>query len=72
MCGIAGFSGDFGVNLFTRMNGKLSRRGPAGSGVFHLPAKGIGLAHRRLSIIDLSPLWESAHVGYHKASFDRF
>ena len=55
MCGIAGFSGDLGLDLLTRMNGKISHRGPDDSGVCHLPANGIGLAHRRLSIIDLSP-----------------
>ncbi|MBU6435844.1 MAG: asparagine synthase (glutamine-hydrolyzing), partial [Nitrospirae bacterium] len=55
MCGIAGFSGDLGLDLLTRMNGKISHRGPDGSGVCHLPENGIGLAHRRLSIIDLSP-----------------
>ena len=55
MCGIAGFSGALGLDLLTRMNGQISHRGPDDSGVCHLPAKGIGLAHRRLSIIDLSP-----------------
>jgi asparagine synthase (glutamine-hydrolysing) len=37
------------------MSELVSHRGPDDSGLLHLPNKGIGLAHRRLSIIDLSP-----------------
>lgn len=55
MCGIAGFSGSFAQELLTRMNAAIAHRGPDGDGHFLLPAEGIGLAHRRLAIIDLSP-----------------
>jgi asparagine synthase (glutamine-hydrolysing) len=55
MCGIAGFSGDFEPALLDRMNGAQAHRGPDDAGVLHLPELRVGLAHRRLSIIDLSP-----------------
>jgi asparagine synthase (glutamine-hydrolysing) len=54
MCGIAGFYGDFNPALLPRMAAALAHRGPDGEGLWHSPALGIGLAHRRLSIIDLS------------------
>lgn len=56
MCGIAGFSGRFQPDLADRMGEMLSHRGPddAGSGVFACGDFRVGLAHRRLSIIDLS------------------
>lgn len=57
MCGIAGFSGadvtpDAARPLLARMIGTLAHRGPDGFG-FHAEA-GVGLAHARLSIIDLA------------------
>jgi len=57
MCGIAGLfdlSGRkiFDLDLLKRMNNKQIRRGPDDEGYFISP--GVGLAHRRLSIIDLS------------------
>ena len=57
MCGIAGFSGadvrpDEAHPLLRRMIHTLAHRGPDGFG-FHAD-DGIGLAHARLSIIDLS------------------
>ena len=55
MCGIAGFSGAFGLDLLVRMGERIAHRGPDGSGVFHDQTGGIGLAHRRLAILDLSP-----------------
>ena len=55
MCGIAGFSGDFEAALLERMNGAQSHRGPDDSDVLFLPEVRVGFAHRRLSIIDLSP-----------------
>ena len=55
MCGICGYFGD-GARLpgdaLERMNRTLERRGPDDSGVFQAP--GVGLAMRRLSIIDLA------------------
>ncbi len=56
MCGIAGFSGEFSKDLLEKMSRRISHRGPDDSGDYFLRDKGIGLAHRRLSIIDLSPL----------------
>lgn len=57
MCGIAGFTGpdvtpDAARPLLARMIHTLAHRGPDGYG-FHA-APGIGLAHARLSIIDLA------------------
>ncbi len=56
MCGIAGFSGDFSNDLLISMNDKISHRGPDDKGHFYDSAAGIGIAHRRLSIIDTSEL----------------
>ena len=55
MCGIAGFSGEFDQALLERMNAALAHRGPDDAGIEYLADDAIGLAHRRLSIIDLSP-----------------
>ena len=55
MCWIAGFSGDYDGSLLGRMAAVLSHRGPDDQGLEFLPETRIGLAHRRLSIIDLSP-----------------
>lgn len=61
MCGITGFMVpifDTSSNLrdvLTRMTNRLSHRGPDDSGVWLDEAAGIGLGHRRLSILDLSP-----------------
>lgn len=59
MCGIAGFwqlSQDNADPLETLscMGATLAHRGPDDSGLFHDDATGIGLAFRRLSILDLS------------------
>ena len=63
MCGIAGFSGDFDADLLPRMSEAMSHRGPDDDGVYLDPGHAVGLAHRRLSIIDLSarghqPMWD--------------
>lgn len=58
MCGIAGFSwypASTGAELSLTL-GALSHRGPDDSGLFEDASSGVGLAHRRLSIVDLSPL----------------
>jgi asparagine synthase (glutamine-hydrolysing) len=60
MCGIAGFV-DTGVNahsarvLLRRMSDTLVHRGPDASGYHFEETIGVGFAHRRLSIVDLSP-----------------
>jgi len=54
MCGIAGFSGRFDPAVLSAMSAAIAHRGPDGDGVFSDPEAGIGLAHRRLAIIDLS------------------
>ncbi len=54
MCGIAGFVGPWTESLLAAMSRALRHRGPDGEGSFHDSGAGIGLAHRRLSIIDLS------------------
>src|SRR5437879_1752093 len=64
MCGIAGFSGHFDRALLDRMSAVIRHRGPDDADVAFMPQEGIGLAHRRLSIIDLSsagrqPMWDT-------------
>jgi len=58
MCGIIGFISKDNFNYFKRMLPQavlsLHHRGPDDSGFFYDDEMGIGLAHRRLSIIDLS------------------
>ena len=59
MCGIAGFLStgvarpDKGV--LRAMGDALAHRGPDASGIFLSPDGRVGLSHRRLSILDLSP-----------------
>src|SRR5690554_6734832 len=65
MCGIAGFWGSFERGLLGRMNKVIAHRGPDGAGQFFDGDVGLGLAHRRLSIIDLSdaghqPMWDAS------------
>lgn len=60
MCGIAGFwqskpGAEHPFELLNRMGVALAHRGPDDSGAFHDDAVGIGIAFRRLSILDLSP-----------------
>jgi asparagine synthase (glutamine-hydrolysing) len=62
MCGIAGIIGrvdEANRAALVRMNDAMNHRGPDGHGVWHSPPdeRGWGalLAHRRLSILDLSP-----------------
>jgi len=56
MCGITGFSGVFELSLMQSALNVIAHRGPDDSGVFNDQVAGIGLGHRRLSILDLSPL----------------
>ncbi len=64
MCGIGGFSGNFEPDLLSGMSRVMAYRGPDDQGVWFDQSVGIGLCHRRLAIIDLSPLgrqpmWDS-------------
>ena len=54
MCGIVGYSGNFNPELLPRMSFKVAHRGPDDSGIWINNSEKIGLAHRRLSILDLS------------------
>jgi asparagine synthase (glutamine-hydrolysing) len=61
MCGFAGFAGlpvrpDDASRLLRRMAGSLVHRGPDDEGVWFEAAAGVGFAHRRLAIQDLSPM----------------
>ncbi|GMU25345.1 asparagine synthase (glutamine-hydrolyzing) [Patescibacteria group bacterium] len=57
MCGIAGMITKYGAppdeGMLRRMTSLLAHRGPDGEGVWAAP--GVGLGHRRLAIIDVSP-----------------
>lgn len=60
MCGIAGFvhlgsTNDASVSQLTTMLGTLQHRGPDDSGIWVNAEQGVGLGHRRLSVLDLSP-----------------
>lgn len=60
MCGIAGYWGpqepkDTNEQILRRMAESLRHRGPDSSGVWSSPKAGVGLAHARLAIVDLSP-----------------
>jgi asparagine synthase (glutamine-hydrolysing) len=58
MCGIAGILSDRPVEpaIVRRMTDPIAHRGPDDEGAWIDPAAGVGLGHRRLSIVDLSPL----------------
>lgn len=71
MCGLAGFfrpgaplDAAAAGRALTAAGAAMAYRGPDASGVKVLPDHGLGLAHRRLSILDLDPRsdqpWESA------------
>lgn len=59
MCGIAGFlstgAARPGEEILRAMGDALAHRGPDASGSFLSPDGRVGLSHRRLSILDLSP-----------------
>ncbi len=55
MCGIAGFyNQDWTKDQVQQMTDCLQHRGPDAGGVFYDDETGVGLGHRRLSILDLS------------------
>jgi asparagine synthase (glutamine-hydrolysing) len=57
MCGIAGIlaADRLDEGLLRRMAGSIAHRGPDDEGIWLDSEAGIGFAHRRLSIVDLSP-----------------
>ena len=55
MCGIVGYFGSFVPEFLAKANELQSHRGPDADGIWFDVGAGIGLAHRRLSILDLSP-----------------
>lgn len=61
MCGIAGLTSLSGQTVaragaaLNTMGRLIAHRGPDGSGTWTNPSSSVGLAHRRLAIIDLSP-----------------
>jgi asparagine synthase (glutamine-hydrolysing) len=62
MCGIAGILNGGHRELLARMSDVIAHRGPDDAGLQWFPDSASGLAHRRLSIIDLSdaghqPMW---------------
>jgi asparagine synthase (glutamine-hydrolysing) len=56
MCGISGFVGAYSPDELSAMNDVIAHRGPDDTDSYWDKNDGIGLAHRRLSIIDLSPM----------------
>lgn len=61
MCGLSGFlelfptgSAESSTAALVKMSDAIVSRGPDGSGIWLSAAEGIGLTHRRLSILDLS------------------
>ena len=78
MCGIAGFwqtkrQAEIPAEILLRMGTALKHRGPDDSGVFYDELTGVGLVHRRLSILDLSPAGHqpmSSHSGRYLIIFN--
>jgi asparagine synthase (glutamine-hydrolysing) len=70
MCGIAGFVSPSGFGLdsarsaLQAMSVEIRHRGPDDAGEWLDPSAGVALAHRRLSIVDLSP---AGHQPMHSA-----
>src|SRR5258707_6836712 len=66
MCGIAGIIGASGIDeqSVARMIGPLAHRGPDDQGIWFDADARIGLGHRRLAIVDLSP---AGHQPMHSA-----
>ncbi len=59
MCGFAGFfdrhlNGQEGSAILNKMGMAIQHRGPDDDGIWMAESLGVGLAHRRLSVIDLS------------------
>ncbi len=56
MCGIVGYSGSFKKDIIKHCLDSIAHRGPDDSGSYFDESSMIGLGHRRLSILDLSPM----------------
>lgn len=56
MCGICGIAGTSERTVIERMTATLAHRGPDDAGVAIFPDVPLALGHRRLSVLDLSPL----------------
>ena len=72
MCGLAGFLGKTclgassdQLSLLTAMTGQIIHRGPDDAGHWHDDEGKVGLGHRRLSILDLTP---AGHQPMHSPS----
>lgn len=52
MCGLAGYLGLDDASLLADMAARMAHRGPDGEGLWRDGDAGVGLAHRRLAIID--------------------
>ena len=63
MCGIAGFVGTGNEDDLQRMADAMSHRGPDDEGFWRDRERGIFLAHRRLSVVDIEggaqPMWSA-------------
>jgi len=55
MCGIVGFQGECSIQDLVSAKSAIAHRGPDDFGLFEDNAHRVGLAHTRLSILDLSP-----------------
>jgi asparagine synthase (glutamine-hydrolysing) len=55
MCGISGFFGSVTQEALERSSELIAHRGPDGTGLWFDQMGAVGLAHRRLAILDLSP-----------------
>jgi asparagine synthase (glutamine-hydrolysing) len=64
MCGITGFNGHFSPQNLIQANHLQSHRGPDDSGTYFDQDQNIGLAHTRLSILELSPLGHQPMLSY--------
>src|SRR3954447_12364364 len=66
MCGIAGIIAERGIapGIVERILGPIAHRGPDDHGIWTDEEAGIGLGHRRLAIVDLSP---AGHEPMHSA-----
>ena len=68
MCGILGIlsKSKLDVNLLKKMNNSLSHRGPDGAGIVIDENFNFGIAHRRLSILDLSDKGNQPMLSHNK------